>query len=201
MNKENFFSKIKELSSKTKFIKIYPQNKLNVLKGMGNIIGDVDKPHIEFLELVNGMSVLDYCFWGFKNPKTYPRNIYEEMMNVWRECNFTTNNFWCIAGNSVGEYFGYISQKNKDGNHFIGYFNKNNPEVVVIISSSFDIFLEKFLYSALEAIENDNDTLDIEYSIFFDSNKKIINDNELKDYLKEKSDIINLPKLHKISKA
>lgn len=197
MNKEKLLSKLNELSSKTEFIKVYPSNQINVMKGIGSIIGDIDRPHIEFLKIVNGMSILDYCFWGFKNPKTYPRNIYEEMMHIWDKYIFTTNHFWCIAGNSIGEYFGYISQKNKDGNHFIGYFNKDNPEKIIIVSSSFDIFLEKFLYATLEALKENNETLDIKYSIFFDSDKKVINDDELKDYLQEKSDIINLFNLHK----
>lgn len=198
MNKEQLLSKINELSSKTELVKIYPSTPINVIKGMGRIIGETDKQHIDFLKIVNGMSILDYCFWGFKNPKLEPRNIYEEMMNVWHKHNFTTFNFWCIAGNSVGEYFGYISKKSSDSNHFIAYLNENNPEEIIVISSSFNIFLEKFIFSSLEALKKDSETLDIDYSIFFDQNKKIIGDIELKNYLEDnKSDIINLIDIHK----
>ena len=196
MTRSNILDRINKLSMSSPYIKKYSSNPANILKGMGNIIGEIDKQHIEFLKLTNGASILDYCFLGFKNPNLYPRNIYEEMLEVWHNNPLTSNIFWCIAGNSIGEYFGYIPKKDSKGNHFIAYFTNKNPDEIILVSSSFNIFINKFIDAVFDRIIEDNEALDIDYSFFLDINKITMNDVELDAYLSQHSVNVNLLKEH-----
>jgi hypothetical protein len=196
MIRSNILDRINELSVRTPYIKKYSSNPVNILKGMGNIIGEIDKQHIEFLKLTNGASILDYCFWGFKNPNLYPRNIYEEMLEVWHNNPLTSNFFWCIAGNSIGEYFGYIPKKDSEGNHFIAYFTNKTPDKLILVSSSFNIFINKFIDAVSDRIREDNESLDIDYSFFLDINRIASNDIELGIYLSKYSVNVDLLEEH-----
>lgn len=195
MEQELFLSKINALSSKTKYLKTYPVNKINLLKGIGRITGETDQQHIDFLNLTNGLSILDYCFWGIKNPRLYPTNIYDEMQFLWGKYYQTALVFWCIAGDEQGGYFGYIPYKNGNGDHFIAYFNENIPDELIIISSSFEKFLANFLALISCELEKDNNILSVDHTQLFDFS--IYKDEELENYLKQNDRLIDLIKLHK----
>ena len=68
--------------------------------------------------------------------------LYREL---WQVDNLLTFRFWGVIGTSCGENFGYLDKIDSDGNHFIGYYNTNEPEQVYLVASSFDIFMSKFL--------------------------------------------------------
>ncbi|VEI57046.1 Uncharacterised protein [Pasteurella multocida] len=195
MDKNKFLSKINEISLKSKYIKTYHSDVVNVMKGIGRITGETDKQYIEFLKLTNGMSILDYCFWGIKNSRLYPKNIYDEILYLWSKHNLTSLYFWCVAGNSEGEYFGYIPIKDDKGNHFIAYFNESHPEQLIILSSSFEKFLESFFSVISTSLNKDCDLLNIDYRKLF------CNENYhapyLIDYLNKNPREIDLLHVHK----
>ncbi|NEN75793.1 SMI1/KNR4 family protein [Pelistega sp. NLN82] len=196
MLENNILSKIDKLSLKSKYVKKYPSDPIKIIKGVGNITGEINKQHVDFLKKTNGASILDYCFWGIKNSNLFPRNIYDEMSNVWYKNPLTSLSFWCIAGNSAGEYFGYIPQKDSKGNHFIAYLNKISSSEIHLVSSSFNIFMSKFLDEVSIKISDDEESLDIDYSFFLDSHKIAKDDDELMIYLDKKPPKINLIEYH-----
>lgn len=180
---ELIIKKINQLTTKSKYIKLYEENPLKILRGQGKIIGDIDELHLNFLKKTNGLSLLDVCFLGFKNTRLYPANIYDEMSYLWSKDCTTTLVFWCIAGNSVGEYFGYISKRNHNREHYIAYYNENKPGNIKIVSSNFNIFIYKLLLNVEEEITRDPNILEIE-NYFFDSKERLVQyDPELSDYV------------------
>ncbi|PHM37014.1 SMI1/KNR4 family protein [Xenorhabdus innexi] len=176
--------KIEILKGKSKHIKTYPNfDKSIILKNMGKIPGEVDKEHLEFLMLTNGVSILDYCFPGLKNNQLGV-NVYELMMELWQKDNLLTLRFWGIAGTSTSEYFGYLDKKNDTGGHYIGYYSSNEPEKVHLVSSSFSIFMYKFLFQINRVIENNINALGIDDNSWFLDIKNLIKlDVEMERYI------------------
>ncbi|SMB87930.1 hypothetical protein SAMN05660772_02772 [Pasteurella testudinis DSM 23072] len=185
MNTElaEIMNSIEVLKGKSPYIKTYEKNTIKILKGQGSIIGEKDKLHLDFLKESNGLSLLDYCFWGFKNSHLYPTNIYDEMNFFWSKENMATFKFWCFAGNSAGERFGYINKKNSYGNHFIAYYSQLNPNYLQLIASNFNIFIVKFISDIDKQVNSDNSSLDIENYFFMDSEKLTDNDKELSEFI------------------
>jgi hypothetical protein len=66
---EEIIVKLRELSNRSNQIVLYNPNIVNVMKGIGRVIGKIDPELLEFLKHTNGASVFDYCFMGFKNSR------------------------------------------------------------------------------------------------------------------------------------
>ena len=175
---------IKKLSYRTKYIKLYQNYDIKIImKNIGKITVEVDKEYTEFLKYTNGASILDYCFLGLKN-RELGVNLYENITELWQMDNMLTFKFWGIAGTSGGENFGYLDLKNKEGNHFIGYYSPDNLEQVYLAASSFKIFMKKCLKQIEITLELDKEAIyTVDNNWFMDINKLIENDNELKQYI------------------
>jgi hypothetical protein len=150
---------------------------------MGKITGEIDKQYISFLMETNGASILDYCFLGMKNNQL-GINVYDNIRELWQVDNLLTFRFWGIIGTSCGENFGYLDKIDSDGNHFIGYYNTNEPEQVYLVASSFKIFMSKFLKQVELTLEIDKNAIYVANNDWFlNQEKLIIDDNEMDQYL------------------
>lgn len=175
---------IKRLAEQSNFIRLYENfDKKVIMKNVGKIIGEIDKEYIEFLTATNGASILDYCFGGLKN-SSLGQNVYENITDLWQQDNLLTFKFWGIIGTSSGENFGYLDKKNRDGNHFIGFYSSDNPEHVYIVSSSFKIFLTKFLKQVeLALLKDENAIYLIDNEWFLNPEKLVKDDTEIAGYI------------------
>lgn len=181
------------ISNNSDKIRLYSVDVKKLMKGMGNIIGEIDKQYMEFLRFTNGISIFSVCLLGFKNKSLYPANIYDEMLNLWYKDPMLTERFWCFGGDEDDNYFGYLDKKDMKNNHFIGLYNNREKEIVYVISSSFEIFFNNFIRFVLKEIEYNNDLLFLNLEKFKDYNYSLQNDIELQLYLKENNgNIYNL---------
>ncbi|MFK2002928.1 SMI1/KNR4 family protein [Bacteroides fragilis] len=175
---------IEKLSKTSKYIKLYRNFDTKViLRNMGKITGEVDKQYIRFLMETNGASILDYCFLGMKNNQL-GINVYDNIRELWQVDNLLTFRFWGVIGTSCGENFGYLDKIDSDGNHFIGYYNTNEPEQVYLVASSFDVFMSKFLKQIENTLKLDENAICIANNDWFlNKEKLIVDDEEMNQYL------------------
>lgn len=142
---KSIISQIENLSNDTTKVRLYKNNNpLVIFKNAGKVPGGLDKEYMLFLTETNGASIFDYCFLGFKN-KSLGLNLYENVMDFWQADNSLAVKFWAFAGTSFGEAFGYLDLKNNKGSHFIGRYDINQPGKVIIIASSFTLFMIDFI--------------------------------------------------------
>jgi len=181
---KEIISDIERISGLSKSISLYQNFDIKVImKNIGKITGEVDKEYVEFLTNTNGASILDYCFLGFKN-RALGQNVYENIMDLWQQDNLLTFRFWGVIGTSSGENFGYLDKKNKEGNHFIGYYSNENPAHVYMVSSSFKIFMTKFLNQVeLALLEDRNAIYLIDNEWFLNPEKLVEDDKEMAIYI------------------
>lgn len=181
---KDIIDNIKRLSQLSNYISLYINfDTKTIMKNIGKITGEIDKEYVEFLRNTNGLTILDYCFFGLKNNKLGV-NVYENIRDLWQDDNLLTFKFWGISATSTGENFGYLDKKDKNGNHFIGYYSSENPENVYLVSSSFKIFITKFLNQVELAIEQDKNAIYLlDNNWFLNPEKLIENDTEMADYI------------------
>ena len=152
---------------------------------MGKITGEVDKQYISFLMETNGASIMDYCFLGIKN-NNLGMNVYDNMIDLWQIDNLLALRFWGIMGTSNGENFGYLNKIDSNGNHFIGYYNFNEPGQVYLVASSFEIFMNKFLTQVELTLGVDKNAIYIASNDWFlNKSKLIIDDDEINKYVQK----------------
>ncbi len=139
------------LSTLTQEIKLYKEfgPKL-ILHHCGKIVEEIDNQYIEFLKNTNGAYILGYTFLGIKN-RALSENVYDFMRTLYDDNFILCSQFWGVARTKNGLIFGYLKIKDKNGNHYIGYYDPMKLDEVYIISSSFNIFINKFL----DSIENE----------------------------------------------
>lgn len=181
---KTIIDRIENLSKISQYIRLYRNYDAKIiLRNMGKITGEVDKQYISFLMETNGASIMDYCFLGMKN-NNLGMNVYDNMIDLWQIDNSLALRFWGIMGTSNGENFGYLNKVDSNGNHFIGYYNVNEPGQVYLVASSFEIFMNKFLTQVELTLEIDKNAIYIASNDWFlNKEKLIIDDNEIKEYV------------------
>lgn len=180
---------LEELKNKhPKKIKCYPVDLKKLMRGLGNILGEVDSEYINFLKITNGISIFDICFLGIKNSKLYPANVYNEMLDLWYKNPYLSDKFWCFATSEDENYFGYLNKKNSKNNHYIGFYNSKDMESIYLISSSFDIFFNNFLLYISNKINYDENLMFIDLLDFVKYSNSLANDIELYDFLSGNKD-------------
>lgn len=178
---KSIISQIESLSNDTAKVRLYKNDDpLVIFKNAGKVPGGLDKEYMLFLTETNGASIFDYCFLGFKN-KNLGLNLYENVMDFWQADNSLAVKFWAFAGTSFGEAFGYLDLKNKKGSHFIGRYDINQPGKVIIIASSFTLFMIDFINRIKPLADASDECLWINESSWKNSN---IDDIELQELLK-----------------
>ena len=142
---EKIISKLKELSSRSNQIVLYNPNVVNVMKGIGRVIGKFDSQLLEFLKYTNGASVFDYCFMGFKNPRLGV-DIDKFSKELWMCNNRLAGQFIPFMSTSSGDNFGYLVDVfNKGGDHPIVYYSDSADDSLYFVGSCFSKFMNTFL--------------------------------------------------------
>lgn len=100
---------------------LYPQDIKNLMKLPGRIPGNFDSQLLDFLKLTNGASILDYCFYGFKNNKL-KIGFDENLMNKWVTFGHIAGSVIPFMSNSSGVNFGYLKDIIINGSHPIVFF-------------------------------------------------------------------------------
>ncbi|MCL1916781.1 MAG: SMI1/KNR4 family protein [Peptococcaceae bacterium] len=183
---KDILDRLKKLSAISAYVQLYEDfDNSVVLKHMGKITGEIDRPYIDFLMLTNGASVLDYCFFGFKN-KNLGGNLYDNVTDLWRDDNLLTFRFWSCIGDSIGNSFGYLDKKNTSGGHYFGYHSLYSPGKVYLVSSSFSVFMEKFLSQIELAVAKNKNAIGLEGNDWFMDRARLIeHDKEMEAFLQD----------------
>lgn len=180
---ENIIKHLDKLSTSSNKVKLYKEFGPNViLHHCGKIVEEVDKQYIEFLKITNGAYILGWVFLGLKN-RELSENVYDFMRNLYDDNYILCSQFWGFARNEKGQVIGYLKIKDARNNHFIGYYDPITPEEIFIISSSFNIFIEKFLVVAENALTSNEKISYLKEDFLLNSNDLIVGDLELQDYM------------------
>ena len=183
---QDILNRLKKLSAISAYVQLYENFDKNiVLKHIGKVTGEIDRPYIDFLMLTNGASVLDYCFFGMKN-RNLGANLYDNVTELWKIDNLLTFRFWGCIGDSIGNSFGYLDKKNDSGEHYFGYHSLNSPGKVYLVASSFFVFMEKFLSQIELTVAKSKAAIGLDGNDWFMDKAKLIEcDKEMEIYLKD----------------
>jgi hypothetical protein len=154
---KNYIEKLKDLANKyPNDVRLYPPKDLkNLAKLPGKIPGSFNKQIFDFLKVTNGASILDYCFYGYQNPKL-GLNIEKNSVDYWVTHNHIAGLIIPFMSSSSGQNFGYLIKWTETSNQPIVYFT-DDPRHTTLIASSFDLFLQVFLIDVEECLKRGED--------------------------------------------
>jgi hypothetical protein len=124
------------------------------MKLPGRIPGIFDSQLLDFLKFTNGASILDYCFYGFKNNRLRI-GFDENLMNKWASFGHIAGSVIPFMSNSSGINFGYLKDVMLNNHHPIVFFNQFKEDTS-LISLSFKSFFGSFLDRVEECLLNGN---------------------------------------------
>ena len=160
-------------------VELYPQyGRLVILRNIGKILGACDRQYVEFLCLSNGMRAFGHEFYGFKSQELRPY-LHEYMCDLWAWDFMLSSSFWGFSSSPSGFKWGYLAKVDSAGNHYIGAYDLARPREVILVASSFNVFLWKFLSGLQTALRKGEEPLRFEASWFREEGETYVHDAEL----------------------
>lgn len=160
-------------------VELYPQyGRLVILRNIGKILGACDRQYVDFLCLSNGMKAFGHEFYGFKSQELRPY-LHEYMCDLWAWDFMLSSSFWCFSSSASGLKWGYLAKVDSADNHYIGAYDLARPREVILVASSFNIFLWKFLSGLQTALRKGEEPPRFEASWFREEGETYVHDAEL----------------------
>ncbi|WP_455108856.1 hypothetical protein [Porphyromonas sp.] len=167
------------LAEESDQVELYPQyGRLVILRNIGKILGACDRQYVDFLCLSNGMRAFGYEFYGFKSQELRPY-LHDHMLSLWAWDSMLAGAFWGFASSPSGLKWGYLAKVDSAGNHYIGAYDLARPREVILVASSFNVFLWKFLSALQTALRKGEEPPRFEASWFREEGETYVHDAEL----------------------